>query len=297
MKIAPECIPCIFDVRAKEILNSRLNDKEKIEAFRNLLEFFYSFITPEITTTLLSWHSFRKVKELISSEDPYSLFKQTSHEVALRLAMQLEKEMEEKTGFARFHFAVVASLAANFIDPGTPSGIRPDELEEKLKEIRFGIDETEKLYMQLLQSNKVTFLLDNCGEAWLDSLLIREIRRMGIEVKIVVKGAPYQNDITYKEALKYGFDKLGELVSTGSDFPGVVPGYVSEEAIGSLTWADLIISKGMANYEAFLTAPPPKPVFIMLVAKCNVIARSVGVKKGEAAAFFLHGAPDLKKLL
>ncbi|AKG38185.1 hypothetical protein MA03_01245 [Infirmifilum uzonense] len=296
MKIAPECIQCIFDVRAKEITSASLSDHEKILKLKSFLDYYSQIVTPDTSTTLLSWQAFRKVKELMGSEDPYTSFKTRSHQVAVELLSVIEREIKEKIGFERFHYAVKASIAANLVDPGTPSGIQPEALGEKIRGLRLAIDESEKLYMRLLQSSKVTFLLDNCGEALLDTLLIREIKRMGVELKIVVKGKPYQNDITYKEALEYGFNSLGEVVSTGSDFPGVIPGYVSEEAVKALEWADVIISKGMANYEAFLLKPPSKPVFIMLVAKCEVIARAVGVQKGEAVAFFLQGSPDLKKL-
>ncbi|MEZ0346727.1 MAG: ARMT1-like domain-containing protein [Infirmifilum sp.] len=297
MKVAPECIPCIFNVRAKEILNSNLSDTEKIEAFKVFLEYYATKVSPETTTTLLSWQAFRKVKEILREQDPYASFKKASHEAALKIASFLEREVEGKLGFARFHFIVKASLAANYIDPGTPIGVGPEHLSEKINSLKLGVDETEKLYMKLLQSGKVAFVLDNCGEAVIDRILAEELNRMGIEVRLIVKGDPYQNDITYKEAIEYEFNKVGEVVSTGSDFPGVVPGYVSQEAVDTLNWADIVIAKGMANYEAFRMKLPEKPVFIMLVAKCDVIARSVGVSKGEAAAFFLQGSPSLSKLL
>ncbi len=295
MRLAPECVQCILNVRMREILNSSINDEEKMRAIRELLKSYSSLLEDNDTTTMLAWKAFRKVKGLLGDSDPYSSFKRRSHEVALQLLKRVLSELETKTGFERFHYAIRASLAANFIDPGSPLGSSPEELLEKLAKLRFGVDESEKLYLGLLQSSRVTYILDNCGEAVFDSLLLREISGMGLEIKIVVKGEPYQNDITYHEALEYGLNELGEVISTGSDFPGILPGYVSGETLDALRWADVIISKGMANYETFLIQPPEKPTFIMLVAKCDPIAQSIGIKRGEAAAFYLRGAPNLLK--
>lgn len=288
MRISPECVPCILSVRMREVLNSNLPPQEKVAILKELTSYYANLVSPEATTSHLAWVTFKKVKELLRDADPYREFKRKSHEVALKLVEEVARELEKRVGFSRFHYAVKASLAANFVDPGTPLGTQPEDILEKLNTLKLGIDETEALYMRLLQSSRVTYLLDNCGEAIFDALLLREIKSMGIELKIVVKGEPYQNDVTYSEALEHGFGELGEIVSTGSDFPGIVPNFVSKEAVDAILWAELIVSKGMANYEAFLLNPPPKPTFVLLVAKCDPIARSIGVEKGEAAAFFFQ---------
>jgi len=295
MRLSPECVPCILNVRMREILGSEFNDEMKMRAAKELVKSYGEMLEGSDTTTMLAWRAYRKSKELLGKDDPYAAFKKRSHEVALQLSQAVLSELESKVGFERFHYAVRASLAANFIDPGSPMGTGPEDFHHRLRELRFGVDDSEKLYLTLLQSSRVTYILDNCGEAVFDMILLKEISAMGSDIKIVVKGEPYQNDVTVREAKEYGLDEFGEVVSTGSDFPGVVPGYVSEESLSALKWADVVISKGMANYEAFLAYPPERPVFVMLVAKCDPIARSIGIRRGEAAAFFLRGAPNLLK--
>jgi len=50
----------------------------------------------------------------------------------------------------------------------------------------------------------------------------------------------------------------------------------------ALDSADLIISKGMANYEAF-SETKYKPIAYLLRTKCNAIARSMGLPREISA--------------
>ncbi len=297
MRVEPECVPCIYRTRALEVAASRLPSDDKIAAMRLFTEFYSLLLAPGAATTVLAWRAFSKVKELLGDEDPYKAFKEESHRAALPLMEEVRRAAERRVGFDKLRFLVKASVAANLLDPGSPMGLEPAVLIDAIERVKFGRDELDSFFLLLLQSSKVAYVLDNCGEALFDLLVLEELRRMGLELLIIARGKPYQNDITFEEALAAGFDKLGRLVSSGSDFPGVVPGFSSEEAVRAVAEADLVVSKGMANFESFLLSPPPKPTFVVLVAKCAPIARAVGVKPGEAAAFFLRGAPSSRDLL
>ena len=292
MKLSPECVPCIYRTRTSEILASGLPDGEKLRLLRDFTK-YYGDLIDDSSTVIVAWKGFRKVKELLRETDPYREYKERSHRIALELARSIMGKLEELSGYERFRYLVGLSVAANLLDPGSPNGLDPEVFWEKASQIRFGRDETDRLYLLLLQSSKVTYVLDNCGEAVFDSLVIRDLRRMGLKLKIIVRGEPYQNDITYQEALRLGLQEYGELVSTGTDFPGIVPGHVSEEAVKALEWADIVISKGMANFESFMYAQPAANVFVLLMAKCGPIARASNVNVGEAAAFFLKGPPSM----
>lgn len=296
MRVEPECVPCIYRTRALEIAASRLPSDDKIAAMRLFTEFYSLLLAPGASTTVLAWRAFSKVKELLGDEDPYKAFKEESHRAALPLVEEVRRAAEKMEGFDRLRFLIKASVAANLLDPGSPMGLRPAELIGIIERVRFGRDELDRFFLLLLQSSKVAYVLDNCGEALFDLLVLEELQRMGLELFIIARGKPYQNDITFEEALAAGFGKLGRLVSSGSDFPGVVPGFSSEEAVRALAEADLVLSKGMANFESFLLSPPPKPTFAVLVAKCAPIARAAGVRPGEAAAFFLKGPPSPRDL-
>ncbi|MEM4791228.1 MAG: ARMT1-like domain-containing protein [Thermofilum sp.] len=297
MLARPECVACIYRTRAAELAASRLPEDVKVAKLRALTEHYALLVAPGVATTVLAWRAFAKVKELLGEEDPYREFKEESRRVAESLARKVRSAAEGKVGLERLRYLIRASVAANYLDPGSPMGLEPGDLLRAIEAVRFGRDETGRLYGQLLASRAVAYVLDNSGEALFDALVMEELRRMGLELFIVARGKPYQNDVTYEEALQMGLDRLGTLISSGTDFPGVVPGFVSSEAVEALRRADVVISKGMANFESFLLSQPPKPTFIVLTAKCLPIAAAAGVRPGEAAAFFLGGAPGPRDLL
>ena len=293
MKIWPECVPCIYNVRAREILSSKLRPGEKIEALRDFTRYYSEQIDENTSTIILATKAFRKVKELIGDEDPYREFRERSYKVAKKLAETVKRQAERLIGFEKFNFLVRASIAANMLDPGAPLGVKPEELLDRIKNLRLARDETDTLYLSLLQSEKVTYLLDNAGETLLDALVLEELYRMGMVIKIVPRGKPYQNDTTYEEAIGLGLDKYGEVVDTGTDVAGPIRTMMEEEVWRKIVDADIIISKGMANFEALTYNPPKTPVFAMLVAKCLPVATAAGIKPGEAAAFYATAKPSL----
>ncbi len=285
MDIWPQCIPCILNVRSSEIINSRLTRGEKIRALKRLLEEYAGWISEDISTIELATLAFKLVKELIGEEDPYREFKEESYRIAEDVARSVREKIEGLRGYEKFRAIVVAMVYANILDPGAPLGLGPDQLAEKILGGRLARDETRELFLYLLQVDRVVFLLDNAGEAVFDKLFLEEISKINIELVIVAKDKPYQNDITYDEALGLGLNKYGKLIGTGGD-AGPIPGMASDELLNELNEADLIIAKGMANFEAFIKYPPNKPSFHMLVAKCVPVASMAGVNPGEAAAFF-----------
>ncbi len=296
MRIKPQCVPCIYGVRAREIVESRLGDEEKIAALAELTRWYGGQVEPGSSTIVLATLAFRRVKELIRDPDPYRDYKERSYELGRRLAEETARRAGELTGFERFKFLLKASIAANLLDPGAPLGVEPERLLEEAEGLVLARDETEEFYLHLLQSDRVSYLLDNAGETMLDRLVIGEMARMGLRVRVFAKGAPYQNDTTYEEALRIGLGDGAELVSTETDAAGpvrsLIPGHVWEKIVD----ADIIVAKGMANFEAFLDNPPATPLFAMLVAKCGPVAEAARVRPGEAAAFYAALRPGMMRI-
>ncbi|MGC9086365.1 MAG: hypothetical protein ACP5IT_09260, partial [Thermoproteota archaeon] len=64
MKITPQCIPCILNVRLGEILKSNLSEEEKIEAQKKLIKRYTKTIKKEESTVRIATLAFREVKKL-----------------------------------------------------------------------------------------------------------------------------------------------------------------------------------------------------------------------------------------
>ncbi len=154
---------------------------------------------------------------------------------------------------------------------------------EYLTSLLDGLDETKILNFPDLRAREVVLVVDNAGEVVVDLLCIRKlpIKRL----ILVARSLPYELDATESE-LRSLLDVAGirdvEVIGTGSSYPAFTMKMVSKEALEALNGADIVISKGIANMEAFLEDRPvdPSRVFLIFRIKCSVLARKLGMRIG-----------------
>ena len=96
----------------------------------------------------------------------------------------------------------------------------------------------------------------------------------------MVRGNPIINDVTMKEALECGFDKLCNLVDSGVNTPGFAYNRANAESKKLFDEADLVISKGMGNYEC-LSPSHRENICFLLKVKCGVVANSLNREIGD----------------
>jgi len=112
----------------------------------------------------------------------------------------------------------------------------------------------------------------------LDKVLIREIRAAGARVIGVVRGAPILNDVSREDAVRIGLDReLDLMLDTGGFSIGLDLSMAGEELLREIAGADLLVAKGMANYEALSERDPGPPVVHLLRSKCVPVSESLGV--------------------
>jgi hypothetical protein len=96
----------------------------------------------------------------------------------------------------------------------------------------------------------------------------------------MVRGNPIINDVTLKEAKEAGFHKLCELVDSGVNTPGFTYNRANSYAKELFDMADLVISKGMGNYECMSPSHRDNICFLLKV-KCGVVAASLKKEVGD----------------
>ena len=180
----------------------------------------------------------------------------------------------------RFSAAVRVAVIGNIMDFGV-SLSSPEEFRavfKKLLDQGIGSDDTARMKELLTDSKSVLYFFDNCGESQFDKLLIREIQRMGVRVVGVVRGERILNDVTMEDAERIGLDKiLDRTVSTGTFAVGAVLSKAKDDLKEELDRADMMICKGMANYESLSDQDAGMPKVFILRTKCGPVARSLGV--------------------
>lgn len=221
--------------------------------------------------------------EIIGSEDPYRELKVRADEVASMVLPRAEQFIEDSTD--RLRAALLCSIAGNMMDFGTGKGFDdPEELYRAFDSIvhqDLDVDDVSLLHRLLGEAEKAIYLLDNCGEVLFDKLVVREIRRLGVKVKGVVKGAPILTDVTLEDAERESLGTVfDEILTTGVFAIGLDPERMDESLRSEMENAELIISKGMANFEA-LSDYDFRPVVYVMRAKCWPVAKAIGARKDD----------------
>ena len=99
-----------------------------------------------------------------------------------------------------------------------------------------------------------------------------------MRLTLVVKGEPILSDATREDAEKLSFrEVVDEIMDTGTFAVGLDIENMPENLRKNLEETDLIICKGMANYEVF-SETSYRPIAYLLRTKCEPIARSLGVE-------------------
>ena len=135
------------------------------------------------------------------------------------------------------------------------------------------------IYTAARDATHVLFLADNAGEIGFDALLIEELRKMGLTVTLVVKEDPFFEDATIKDAVHFGLDKVAEdILTTRGVF---LPGEGTSSLYDAYGESDLVIAKGVFNFEALNDEVSGKPTIYMLKMKCGPISKKNNVGIGK----------------
>lgn len=178
--------------------------------------------------------------------------------------------------------AIQYAMIGNYIDFGAMENVDEQALERLLAAPQaFALPQETygRLTEALRSSRRLVYLTDNCGEIVLDKLLIRTIQRLypDMEITVIVRGAPVLNDATMKDALQVGLDALCPVIENGNAIAGTHIPALGEPAGRALDGADIILSKGQANYETMRGCG--RNVFYIFLCKCDLFASRFGVAK------------------
>jgi hypothetical protein len=176
--------------------------------------------------------------------------------------------------------AVSCSIAGNILDFGIRTDIKgPEELKERFGAIvseGLAVNDLPRLRPFLKKGANVLFFADNCGEIVLDRLVWRQLRKKGVFLTLVVKGEPILTDATMSDVGELGLAReVDGVLDTGSFAVGVDFDRIPEALRRSLRECDLIISKGMANFESF-SSSRWRPIAHLMRTKCAPCAAATG---------------------
>jgi damage-control phosphatase, subfamily I len=221
----------------------------------------------------------RAIRAISGNTDPYKLVKQKYNELALSRIDEFRNIVAESRD--PFRTAVLMAIAGNRIDLAIGESFDLEDTIGHVIKAPLGIDRVEDLRARLSRTQKLLFIADNAGETVFDRVLIEQLPS-GIEVSYAVRGGPILNDALIEDALFAGLDTVATVISTGSNAPGAILEECNKGFVDIFEQADLVISKGMGNFES-LTGRTKRDVFYLLLVKCDLVARHLNCPKGSAA--------------
>jgi len=279
MKATLDCLECV----AKQALRAARIATDDPALQRRILNETLAKI-PQMDTAdspaSLSMTAYQLAAKLSGNEDPYAALKVAQNELALSLEGAMRARIRESAD--PLATALHLAAAGNVIDLGILESHEIDieaVIEEVLHE-RFSVDHTDTLKAALEHCGDLLYLLDNAGEIVFDKLLIDELQKI-TRVTAVVKGAPMLNDVVRADADLVGLSGVCEIIDNGGAFIGSPLNQVPQSFLDRMAAADVIIGKGQGNYETIDEFDGD--VFLILRAKCEIIARHMGVKFGQVA--------------
>ncbi|MDR3553651.1 MAG: ARMT1-like domain-containing protein [Syntrophobacteraceae bacterium] len=272
MLLKPDCIPCISKMALSSI--RLLTDDEQLQKdlFSRMLEIpalrgqAWDQISPEVFEPIMNI-----LVEAFGDGDPFKELKQRQNAKALELYPALKQAVEraEDPLFAALNLAI----RGNSVDVMVTD--RSIDVEEILTHELNNVSLRESFFRfreKLQNTRLLLYLGDNSGEVVFDRILIEIIKSLyDPRVIFVVRGAPVLNDVTVKEAAEVGMDATATVISNG--MTGLIPGTVlsrcSPELNDLFETADLIVSKGGANFDSLEEFKDRYAnLWFLLVAKC-----------------------------
>ena len=116
-------------------------------------------------------------------------------------------------------------------------------------------------------------MADNAGEIVFDTLLVEQLKNMGLKVIYVVKGAPVINDATLDDVEVSCMDKFADdILTTGTDAVGLQKKEVSADFLKVYEAAELVFAKGMGYAETLTEYKLTKPHLLLFRTKCVPVA-------------------------
>jgi len=283
MKIQTECVPCLLKRIIFETELSTKNSKLKTKTIKNACNLLSNLYDPNVCSATIATQVHKIVYDTLNDKDPYKKLKKKSNKVAKNLVPSVEDYI--KCSDDPLRIAILCSIIGNMMDFGIAgASTEPEDLTEIFEDTfikDLGYDDTDKLKELIKKSKNVLLFTDNCGEIVFDKILCREIKNFNPNLKLilVVKGEPIISDATFDDAEELNLNEVcDDIITTGCFAIGLDFEKLDKDLEDALKETDLIICKGMANYEAF-SEKNYRPIAYLMRTKCSAIANSIGVEK------------------
>ena len=278
MLLNEKCVACMLEKKLNNIpagatpeavAEYRLRTRAAIERGR-------AYSSPEVSAEISAIY-----RDCFGPERDYTEIKRRFNALMLRLEPEIQADVDAAADpLAR---AVQYAMVGNYIDFAALGDVDEDELRRRLDDASgMTVDASvlEALRRETRSARRLALFTDNCGEIVTDKVLLRTLRRLNpdLHITVILRGTPVVNDATVEDAAQVNMNEVAHtVIGNGCNLHGTVLDRISPEARAEADAADVLISKGQANYEGLSGCG--RYVFYIFMCKCSLFTERFGVEQ------------------
>ena len=270
------CIACNLSKQEKKI-RSYEDESKKKEFIQKVLEVLCKYGTKESTPMLD-----KRIKDIYDQyyeeEKDYVALKHKYNQYMLKREDEIRQRIKESGSMEN---CIKYVCVGNYIDFGVMGEIDDQMLEkllDKASTLQISQSEVEHLKEDLSKAKTLLYITDNCGEIVLDKIFIEYLKEeyKNLEITVMVRGGLAINDATIEDAEEVGLTDIVPVIGNGTAITGTVKNAISEEAKEKLETSEVIIAKGMGNFES-MYEEGINPYYLFL-CKCELFTKRFDVE-------------------
>ncbi|WP_457596956.1 damage-control phosphatase ARMT1 family protein [Hydrogenimonas sp.] len=281
--MTPECVVCIFS-QALRVCRTLGVEEATAKAVLDRVGCMVPAWRFDENPPQVASRVYPEIGTILQREDIYAEVKAE----ATRHAEALLPVVKERVARSpdRLTAALKAAVAGNVIDLAATHTFDLEAEVAKIFDTPFALDDSGALRDALGSARRLLVVGDNAGEHLFDKLLMETVASLypGLTIAYAVRGVPIINDVTRKEAEEAGIGEVAEILDSGVDTPGLDLSRAGEPFLAWYDSADVVIAKGMGNYEC-LEDTATRPTWFLLKIKCEVVAASLGREVGDIVCY------------
>ena len=288
VKAVDECIPCILR-KAKTILERTEVENsdeivQEIETQLISLSLADTWLLSRSTTGLCP-AQFGSIRQQILEKYGYGNTYLREKQFGQQMGKQFYSQLSGRK--VSWVDALIYSLIGNGMEFDPKGEYREIQLQQLLEE-KEKIHNNSSSVIELstlafILENKdpgnLVFIFDNAGEEYFDLPLLENFAKRGWSLTGIIKGGPVLNDLSVEDEMDLPVEM--SIHSTGGSEVGIFLSKIPDDIGEMLDNADLIISKGMANFETLSSEVLSTECLYLLKAKCEPVANITGNKLND----------------
>lgn len=276
MNATSKCLECIYNqVQNTLKLFPHQKQEEILEQTSKMLQDLPKAPPPKVALPI-----YQNLARITQKDDIYKPIKESCIQKAYEITQELRKQLPTHSLLEE---SIKVAALGNVIDYGSQTQFSFENFDSKLD---FAIFDILPFKEKLAKTSTLLYLADNAGENLFDAILIENLKKLypNLNILYLTRDTPIINDITLDDIMQNPLCTPLMQYCTILSSQIHTPGFIYTDAPKDIQFlfdnADLILSKGMGNFEC-LEDYKKDNLFFLFKIKCQVVADFLNLPLGK----------------